>query len=474
MQPVDIARYKYKETLHDQCGVFGIYAPDTEVAKITYYALHSLQHRGQEGAGIAVSDGQKLRSIRHMGLVTSVFNEENLSKLQGFIAVGHNRYSTTGGNTPQNTQPVIIPGNGNFFAVAHNGNIVNADLLAKKLVGVKRFSTSDTEVLALSIFHNPKPSWEEKILAASKDFIGAYSIIAVTKNKLFAFRDPWGIRPLVIGKLNGYYVVASETCALDTIGANYIRDVGNGEVISIDSSGLTTIGMIGKKPLKFCLFEYVYLARPDSLLNDVLVHEVRQRSGKILAHEAPVAGDLVVAVPDSGTSAALGYSQASGIPFGEVLIKNRYIGRTFIAPEQHIREQGVKAKFNPMKKIVFGKRLIVVDDSIVRGTTMKKIVEVLRKCGAREVHIRICSPPVRHSCYFGVDTPNRKHLIASHRKISAINSFIGSDSLRFLSLKGLIKASKLKASRLCTACFSGKYPMKVNYGFSKNILENVC
>lgn len=474
MPNFDIAKLKYQEAMHDHCGVFGMYAPDTEVAKITYFALHSLQHRGQESAGIAVSDGVKLRSIRHIGLVTSVFNEQNLSKLKGYISVGHNRYSTTGGNIPQNVQPVIIPGNGNFFALSHNGNIVNAQFLAKKLGTIPRYTTSDTEVIALLIFHSKKKEWENKILDATTHLAGAYSAVAACKNKLFAFRDPWGIRPLVIGKLNGYYVVASETCALDTIGATFLRDVQKGEIVAIGKEGLKTVGIIGNKPLKFCLFEYVYLARPDSLMNTVLVHQVRQQSGKILAKEAPVKADLVVAVPDSGTSAALGYSQASGIPFGEVLIKNRYIGRTFIAPEQHIREQGVKAKFNPMKQIVNGKRLIIVDDSIVRGTTMKKIVEVLRKCGAKEVHLRICSPPVRHSCYFGVDTPDKKQLVASHRKLRAINTFIGSDSLKFLSLKGLIRASKMKKRELCIGCFTGKYPMKVNYGFKKNILENVC
>lgn len=471
---IDWKKTKYKESLHDHCGVFGIYAKDLDVAKITYIGLHSLQHRGQESAGVVVSDGEKLRGIRQLGLVTSVFNENNLSKLNGFIAVGHNRYSTTGGNTIQNVQPVIIPGGGDFFAVSHNGNLVNAVELAKKLNGVKRISTSDTEILALRIKFTQGAHWEEKILKAAPEFVGAYTIVACSRNRLYAFRDPWGFRPLVLGNLRGNFVVASESCALDTIGATYIRDVLPGEVISIGHKNYKSVGMIGKKMMKFCLFEYVYLARPDSILNNVLVHQVRQKSGELLAHEAPAQADLVVAVPDSGTSAALGYSRASGIPFGEALIKNRYIGRTFISPDQSMREHGVKMKFNPMKQIANGKRIVIVDDSIVRGTTMKKIVEVLRKSGAREIHLRICSPPIRWPCFFGVDTPERKQLIASSKTVAQIKKFIRADSLHYLSLEGLIKASQQDKDTLCTACFSGKYPMPVNLDFKKNVFENTC
>lgn len=465
---------KYRDSLHDHCGVFGIYARKLDTAKITYLALHSLQHRGQESAGIVVSDGEKLRGIRNLGLVTSVFNEGNLASLKGFIAVGHNRYSTTGGNTVNNIQPVIIPGTGDFFAVSHNGNLVNAAKLAEKLNGVKRISTSDTEIMALLISKTEGKSWEEKIMKAAPEFAGAYSTVACCRDRLFAFRDPWGIRPLVLGDLDGNIVVASESCALDTIGAKYIRDVVPGEVVSIGDKNFTSIGMIGKKSLKFCLFEYVYLARPDSVFNNVLVHQVRHRSGQILAEEAPVAADLVVAVPDSGTSAALGFSQKSGIPFGEVLIKNRYIGRTFISPEQSMRENSVKMKFNPMKQIAEGKRIVIVDDSIVRGTTMKKIVEVLRKCGVKEIHLRICSPPIRWPCYFGVDTPERTQLIASSKTVAQIRKFIDADSLHYLSLSGLIKASRQDKTNLCTACFSGNYPMPVNYNFNKNIFESNC
>ncbi len=462
---------KDRESLHDHCGVFGIYAPGCDVAKITYFALHSLQHRGQESAGIAVSDGAKLRSIRNLGLVTSIFNENNLSKLKGFIAIGHNRYSTTGANTKNNIQPVILSVKGKVFSVAHNGNIVNAGELAKKLANVHRISTSDTEVLAYTIYKSIGVKWKDKIINAAPQFMGAYSIVACSKKRLYAFRDPWGFRPLVIGKLDKYYVVASETCALDTIGAVYIRDVKPGEVVQIDRSGLQVLGIIGRTDPKFCLFEYVYLARPDSVFNNELVHEVRTRCGQILAKEAPVQADLVAAVPDSGTSSALGFANAAGIPFAEVLIKNRYIGRTFIQPEQHIREQGVKLKFNPMERIIRGKRIVMIDDSIVRGTTMKKIVEVLRKCGATEIHLRICSPPIRWPCFFGVDTPDKKKFIANDRSIAEIKKFIGADSLNYISLDGLIKASNQGKKTLCTACFTGKYPIKVDYNYKKNIFE---
>ncbi len=471
---IDIKKLKYQESFKDHCGVFGIYGKGADVAKITYFALHSLQHRGQESAGIATSDGQTLRSIRRLGLVTSVFNEENLKTLPGFLAIGHNRYSTTGGNTINNVQPVVIPGNGHSFAVSHNGNLINAEKLAEGLNDTKRISTSDTEILALTICKNTAKSWGEKILSSLSNFKGAYSITACTKEKLYAFRDPWGFRPLIIGKLGKYYVISSESCSFDTIGAEYIRDVEQGEVIEVDESGIKTIGFIPKEEKKFCLFEYVYLARPDSVLNNRLVHASRHKTGEMLAKEAPVIADLVVAVPDSGTSAALGYSKASGIPFGEALIKNRYIGRTFISPDQRLREQGVRMKFNPMKRVVIGKRIVIVDDSIVRGTTMRKIVEVLRQCGAREIHLRICSPPVRWPCYFGVDTPDRKQLIGAHKTVSEIRKYMGADSLKYLSLESLIKASEQDPSSVCTACFSGKYPMKVNLNFKKNVFESNC
>ncbi|MBI3954858.1 amidophosphoribosyltransferase [Candidatus Gottesmanbacteria bacterium] len=465
---------KRKEALKDNCGVFGIFAPSEDVARIAYFALHSLQHRGQEGAGITASDGKVLRSIKRQGLVTSVFDEVTLRTLKGFIAIGHNRYSTTGGNTVENVQPIIISKQGQTLAIAHNGNLINSDKLALKLKGVNRLSSSDTEILAYSVFYDEGKSWPQKILNSMVKFKGAYSIIGCTKKEMFAFRDPWGFRPLSIGKLNGYYVLASETCAFDTIGAEYLRDVEPGEVVFIDETGLQSKGKIKLKNRSFCLFEYVYLARPDSIINGTLVHKARQKSGELLASQRPTKADLVVAIPDSGTSAALGYSRASGIPFGEILIKNRYIGRTFISPDQHLREQGVKIKFNPMKQFVRGKKIIVVDDSIVRGTTMKQIVEVLRDAGALELHLRICSPPIRWPCFFGVDTPERRSLVASDKTVNEIKKFIACDSLEYLSLASLIKASGQPKDQLCTACFSGKYPMPVDLNFKKNILEKAC
>ena len=458
------------DSLKDKCGIFGIYGKGEDVARISFFGLYSLQHRGQEGAGITVTDGKNLKSVKGLGLVSSVFNEQKINSLKGFSAIGHTRYSTTGGNKLCNVQPIVLEED---FALAHNGNIINAMDLSRQLgsdIGLT--STSDTEIMGWVIKSSQGKNWEEKILSSFEKFQGAFSMVVLTKNKLIVFRDTYGFRPLVLGRLNGSYIACSETCALDTVGAKFIREVAPGEVIVIDDSGMQVVGKIESTKKSFCLFEYVYLARPDSILNKQLVHQVRQRSGELLAHESPVKADLVVAVPDSGTSAAIGYSKASGIPYGEVLIKNRYIGRTFIQPEQHIREMGVRIKFNPLKEIVKEKRIIIVDDSIVRGTTIKKIVKMLRSCGAKKIHIRVCSPPVTDPCYFGIDTPDKKQLIASRMTVSEIKKFIGADSLAYLSLDGLKKASRIKPNRLCTSCFDGKYPMPVKGGFRKDVFEN--
>lgn len=457
-----------KDCLKDHCGVFGIYAPGEDVAKLAYFALFSLQHRGQEGAGIAVSNGKKINLIKNLGLVPSVFTESSLKKLKGHIAIAHNRYSTTGSNTINNVGPFIIE---NYLAISHNGNVINADQIFKTLPPIKLLSTTDTEIIAWAIAKSNKKNIIDKIKSVMPKFNGAYSIVLMTKDSLIAFRDPLGIRPLSVGKINGHFVFASETCAFDTIGAKYLRDVDPGEIIKIDNSGLKSYPRKSSSKKSFCLFEYVYLARPDSILNSELVHQVRQRSGEILSYEAPVSADFIMAIPDSGTSAAIGYSKASGIPFAEGLIKNRYIGRTFIAPSQRIREMGVKIKFNPMKSIVRGKRIIIVDDSIVRGTTIKKIIQILKSCGAKKVHIRVCSPPIKYPCYLGVDTPNRKELIASSLTVEKIKKYIKADSLAYLSLDGLIKAARQKENSLCTACFTGHYPLKINDNFKKTILE---
>lgn len=460
-----------EDVLKDNCAVFGIYSKKQDASHLTFLGLQSLQHRGQEGAGIAVSDGKKIKLIRNLGLVTSVFNENNLKTLKGYIAVGHTRYSTTGGNTLNNVQPIILNFKDDDFVISLNGNIVNSQHLSKTLKKVNFCSTTDTEVIAWIIKKAEGKTWEEKISKSFSDLKGAFSIVAMSRKKLFAFRDPNGFRPLVLGKIKNEYMICSESCALDTVEAQYIRDVEPGELIVIDDQGLKSTKLMSSKKQSFCVFEYVYLSRPDSVLNDQLVHQVRQRSGEILSYESPVAADLVVAIPDSGTSAALGYSKASGIPYGEVLIKNRYIGRTFIQPEQKTREMGVKLKFNPLKKIVKGKRIIIIDDSIVRGTTIKKIIEILKKCGAKEIHIRVCSPPIRFSCYYGVDTPNPKRLIASKKSVEEIRKFIGADSLKYLSLNGLVQATQLKKNTLCHACFTGKYSIPINNDFRKNILE---
>lgn len=453
------------------CGIFGIYAEGENVARISYFGLYSLQHRGQESAGIVVTDGKKIQSIKGMGIVSSVFTEKEIASLKGHIAIGHNRYSTTGGNTDNNIQPFILQNKNNWLAIAHNGNIINANELLTKLNRITLKSTTDSEIMGWIISQTKGKNWQEKIQNAIPQFQGAYSIILLTKNSLFAFRDPYGFRPLVVGKLNGGFVVCSETCALETVGTTYLRDIEPGEIICIDKNGLRQTGNIPSPKKSFCIFEYVYLARPDSVLNKELVHQVRQRSGEILAYESPVTADLVAAIPDSGTSAAIGYSKASGIPFGEILIKNRYIGRTFIQPEQRIREMGVKIKFNPLKKIVKGKKIVIVDDSIVRGTTIKKIIQVLRKYGAKKVHVRICSPPIIAPCYFGIDTPDKQQLIASGMTVKKIRDFIGADSLSYISLDGLVRATRQKMSSLCCGCFNGQYSVKVNIDFQKNILE---
>ncbi len=460
--------------LRDKCGIFGIYGKGDDVARISFFGLYSLQHRGQEGAGITVTDGKNLKSVKGLGLVSSVFNEQKINSLKGFAAIAHTRYSTTGGNKLCNVQPVVLNLKDDSFALAHNGNIINAINLVQKLPSnIKLSSTSDTEIMGWVIKNSPGKNWGEKILSSFEKFQGAFSMIALTKNKLIVFRDTYGFRPLVLGKLKEAYIVCSETCALDTIGAKFIREVAPGEVIVIDEKGINVVGKVRSARKNFCLFEYIYLARPDSVFNKQLVHQVRQRSGEVLAHESPIGADMVVAVPDSGTSAAIGYSKASGIPYGEVLIKNRYIGRTFIQPEQHIREMGVKIKFNPLKEIVSGKRIIIVDDSIVRGTTIKKIIKVLKNCGAKKIHIRVCSPPITDPCYFGIDTPDKKQLIASDMTVKEIEKFIGADSLSFLSLEGLKKASRVKSNKLCDSCFTGKYPMPVKGGFRKDVFETV-
>jgi len=458
--------------LHEACGVCGVYAPGEDVARIAFYALFALQHRGQESAGIATTDGKKLQVYSDMGLVSQVFSEESLSQLTGDIAIGHSRYSTRGSSKAVNAQPIILGKGADAVAIAHNGNLINAEHLHANLreKGYSFRTSTDTEVIANSILSSPDKEWMDRIRYAMHRLRGAYSVVALTRDKLFAFRDPLGVRPLCLGSLDGGWVVASESCALDHIGAKFIREIEPGEIIAIGKNGLESHpGESDRKAL--CIFEYIYFARPDSVINRRLLYPVRQAMGAGLAEEYPVDADMVMGVPDSATAASVGYALKSGIPLGEGLIKNRYVGRTFIEPHQRIRDLGVKLKFNPLPQMLDGKRLVVIDDSIVRGTTTPQVIKMLRKAGAKEVHMRICAPPLRYPCFFGVDMATRQELIASRMTVEEIRRFIGADSLGYLSIEGLIKAVGLPKETFCLACFTGDYPIPVQLEMDKLALE---
>jgi len=459
--------------LHESCGVFGVYAPGEDVARLTFFALFALQHRGQESAGIATSDGKRLQVDARMGLVSQAFDEAALSRLSGDIAIGHNRYSTRGSSRKANAQPLLVGANSNTIAIAHNGNIVNAEHLQQELSdqGYTFQTSTDTEVIANLIISSPEKRWEDRIRYAMHRLQGAYSLTLLTEDTLYGVRDPLGVRPLCLGKLNGGWVIASESCALDHIGANFIREIEPGEIVSISKNGVESDREeIERKAI--CIFEYIYFARPDSVINGRLLYPARQAMGEILAQEHPVEADLVMGVPDSATAAAIGYSRWSGIPLCEGLLKNRYVGRTFIEPDQRIRDLGVKLKFNPLPQMLEGKRLVVVDDSIVRGTTTPKIVELLRRAGAKEVHIRICAPPLRYPCFFGVDMATRWELIAAQKTVPEVRDFIGADSLGYLSIDGLVKAVGLPKDTFCLACFTGDYPIPVQLEMDKLALES--
>lgn len=458
--------------MREACGIFGVYAPGEDVARITFFGLFALQHRGQESAGIATSDGKKIQVYARMGLVSQVFDEESLSQLRGNIAIGHNRYSTTGSSRVCNAQPIVIGEGENVMAIAHNGNIVNSAHLYKELTekGYTFTSSTDSEVIGKLIHSSPGHDWLDKIRYAMHRVRGAYSLVILTKDKLFAVRDPFGVRPLCLGKINGFFVVASESCALDHIGAVFVRDIEPGEVVVIDSNGLKSYReMIERKAT--CIFEYIYFSRPDSIVDGRLVYSARQAMGEQLAVEYPVAADLVVGVPDSATVAGIGYAQKSGIPHGEGLMKNRYVGRTFISPDQRMRDLGVKMKFNPLREILNEKRVVLVDDSIVRGTTTPKVINLLRKAGATEVHMRVCAPPIRYPCFFGVDMASRWELIAAQKSVEQVRDFIGADSLGYISLDGLVKSVGLPRDNFCTACFTGDYPIPVQLEMDKLALE---
>jgi amidophosphoribosyltransferase len=464
------------EGLPEECGVFGVYAPGDDVARLTYFGLFALQHRGQESAGIAVADGHTLKVHKRMGLVSQVFDEETLSGLQGHIAIGHTRYSTTGASNLANAQPLLEYHRGMPFALGHNGNLVNALELRRDLerLGFRFEGTSDSEIIAKLIASMDELDFERAVLAAAKRLQGAFSLVLLTPTQLLALRDPYGVRPLVIGKLNGsHWVIASETCALNPVGAVYVRDVEPGELVIVDDKGLHIVRWAEEIKPALCLFEFVYLARPDSHLYGRNVHMARRRMGEILAKEHPADADIVIPVPDTGIPAAIGYAEASGIPYAEGFIKNRYIHRTFIQPSQRQRELGVRIKLTPIREVLEGKRVVVVEDSIVRGTTTRAIVAMLREAGAKEIHVRVSSPPYRFPCFYGIDTCARSELIAAQLDVEEIRRYIGADSLGYLSLEGLLKAVGGEAMRFCRACFDGKYPIPIpeHLRLSKHLFE---
>ncbi|HEX2045456.1 MAG TPA: amidophosphoribosyltransferase [Gaiellaceae bacterium] len=441
------------------CGVFGIHAPGRDVARLAYFGLFALQHRGQESAGIAVSDGDRLTALRDMGLVTQVFSEQKLRGLRGQTAIGHSRYSTTGSTHWANAQPIVQHGPARTVALGHNGNLTNTGELRAELLraGARLSSTSDTEVIAALVARDPRPL-AEAVGATMAKIEGAFSAVLLAEGKLVGFRDPDGIRPLVLGRLGDDWVLASETCALDLIGAEAVRELGPGELVVVDEGGCRTEQAVAPRGGgALCIFEFIYFARPDSKLREVELHGARVRMGERLAAEAPVAADLVMAVPDSGTPAAIGFARASGIPFQEGLIKNRYVGRTFIQPDQGLREHGIRMKFNPLAE-VRGKRVVVVDDSIVRGSTTRQIVAMLFEAGALEVHVRVSSPPIVSPCFYGIDMANEDELIAAGRSVEEVRAELGATSLAYLSLDGLQDATRRPEGTFCRACLTRSYP----------------
>jgi len=450
----------------DACGVFGVWAPDEEVAKLTFYGLYALQHRGTESAGIATSDGDRIVVFKDMGLVSQVFTESDLATLPGDLAIGHTRYSTTGSSTWVNAQPTLRPTKYGTLALAHNGNLTNTGDLAEMVSKLEspakneRGATTDTEIMTALIGLQHEKNVEASALAVLPLLEGAFSLVFMDERTLYAARDRHGVRPLVIGKLERGWVVASESAALDIVGAAFVREVEPGEFLIINEDGIRSQMWAVPEP-KGCIFEYVYLARPDTSIAGQSVHATRVRIGKKLAIEAPVKADLVIPVPESGTPAAIGYAQESGIPYGLGLVKNSYVGRTFIQPSQTIRQLGIRLKLNPLREIIEGKRIVVVDDSIVRGNTQRAIVRMLREAGALEIHVRISSPPVKWPCFYGIDFATRAELIASGLEVEEIRRSIGADSLGYVSAEGLIEATHVPAEKLCTACFTGQYPIAI-------------
>ena len=461
----------------EECGVIAVYSPDETASRLTFFGLFALQHRGQESAGIASSSGDEISIHAEMGLVSQVFREPDFQPLSGELAIGHTRYSTTGSSELCNAQPLLVEGRAGTVALANNGNIVNALQLQEQLQNewdCSFFSSTDTEVIARMLVNSPGSCWEDRVFQCMRRLEGAYSLVGIAPDCVFAARDPLGIRPLCLGRRGDGWIVASETCALDNLGAEFVREIDPGEVVVIDRNGLRSSVWPGVKEgnsRALCVFELIYFSRPDSALDGHLVHSRRQEMGAELAREHPVDADLVIGIPDSSTAAAVGYALASGIPFSEGLIKNRYVGRTFIEPEQRLRDLGVRQKFNSLGEVIKGKRIVVVDDSIVRGTTTPHVVSLLRRAGATEVHMRVCAPPIRHPCFMGVDMASRRELLAANNTIPEIRKFIDADTLGYLSVAGLMRVVGGTDGGFCDACFTGNYPVPVQLDMDKLVLE---
>lgn len=462
------------DTLKEECGVVGIYAPDQSASKLAFFALFALQHRGQESAGIAASDGRTVRMHREMGLVSNVFNEENLSYLTGDMAIGHNRYSTTGKSVLRNAQPIYCQTQVGEVAVAHNGNLINADEMREELKaeGVEFLTTSDTEILAHYLVRGLQDGPEEAIRRVQRRARGAYSCTVLFPNRIMGFRDPHGIRPLTVGELpEGGFMVASETCAFGPLGGVPTHELEPGEIVIIDRKGMHISKGVEPEAKAMCLFEFIYFARPDSEIYDTLLYNARERMGMELAKEHPVEADIVVPVPDSGIPAALGYAEQSGIPFREGMTKSRYIHRTFIEPDERMRARGVRMKLTPLVPHIKGKRVVLVDDSIVRGTTTGEIVKLIFESGATEVHVRITAPPIKFPCFYGIDMASKDKLIAANMDLEHLRQHIGATSLGYLSLEGAVKAVGKPKDHFCTACFSGNYPIPINTNMQKHAFE---
>ena len=462
------------DSAREACGVVGVYHPGEDVARIAFFGIYALQHRGQESSGIAASDGTTLRNRTGMGLISRAFEEDDLVDLPGHLAIAHTRYSTTGSSRIVNAQPIVARGPDVELALAHNGNVINAMSLREEMEdqGFRFEGTSDTEIIACLLANAPAGDWEERVTYLMRKLQGAYSLTVITQDQLLGIRDPLGVRPLCIGKLSGGWVFASESCALDHVGAKFVRDVEPGEAVLVDGDGIRTVKAPSRGDRRAsCVFENIYFSRPDSILDGRLVYSDRMRMGMELAREHPVEADMVIGVPDSATAAAVGYAQESGIPYGEGLVKNRYVGRTFIEPNQRFRDLGVRRKLNPLSEIIRGKRLVVVDDSIVRGTTTPHVVNLLRRGGAAEIHLRITAPPIRSTCHFGVDMATKSELVAANRSVEEIRAMVKADSLGYLSVEGLSRAVNGSNETYCMGCFTGEYPIPVQLEMDKLVME---